>query len=283
MEAMPLDSTPYDNALPAASPAKPATDAGDNTRAALPFQRLQRDADDKGGSSGIYEVIIDQIKSLLRERHYAPGDKLPSERELSEQLGVNRNAIREAIRALTLMGVIQTRPQSGSQLSTNLEGMLRLPFEFLMLMLRPSYDELQELRELIEVYAAGRAAERRTDDDIARIEAALEGIRVGNEPENIGTHRGAPNRHFHRTVAAATQNRLLEYVLFCLLEARSDYIRGVVPSGTGRPERLQEHIDMLEAIRAGDAEAARAAMRADMRVARNVGQRLQNLSAVPKV
>lgn len=236
------------------------------------FKRLRRDESETGDGAvapAIYEEVIAQIKALLREGQYNPGDKLPSERELSERLGVNRNAVREAIRALTLLGVIQTRPQSGSHLSTQLEGMLRLPFEFLMLMLRPSYQEIQELRGLIEVYAAGRAAERRTDTDIRNIEAALQELYATNHQLNYG---GGPNRRFHRAVAAATHNRLLEYLLFCLLEARSTYIRSLSPTGTGRREQNHNHERLLLAIRQGDAAAARLAMQDDMGTAAQVGE-----------
>ncbi|MES2465499.1 MAG: FadR/GntR family transcriptional regulator [Armatimonadota bacterium] len=236
------------------------------------FKRLHREEAEAGSSlvpSVIYEKVIAQIKMLLREGRYSPGDKLPSERELSERLGVNRNAVREAIRALTLLGVIQTRPQSGSHLSTQVEGMLHLPFEFLMLMLRPSYQEIQELRGLIEVYAAGRAAERRTDEDIKNIEAALEELYATNHQLNYG---GGPNRRFHRAVAAATHNRLLEYLLFCLLEARSSYIHSLSPTGTGRREQNQHHERLLLAIRQKDAAAARAAMQDDMGTAAQVGE-----------
>ncbi|MBC8102105.1 MAG: FadR family transcriptional regulator [Cytophagales bacterium] len=240
------------------------------------FRRLHRDdAEPAPGepSPAIYQEVIAQIKRLLREGQYRPGDKLPSERELSERLGVNRNAIREAIRALTLMGVIQTRPQSGSHLSAQVEGMLRLPFEFLMLMLRPSYEEIQELRSLIEVYAAGRAARQRTEADLARIEAALDELRAVNPQPGDS---GGPNRRFHRAVAAATHNRLLEYVLFCLLEARSSYIRATASTGTGRPERNEAHERILEALRRRDPTSARRAMQEDMNSATRVGKILHS-------
>lgn len=240
------------------------------------FKRLHRDENEAGGAlvpPAIYEEVIAQIKALLREGKYQPGDKLPSERELSERLGVNRNAVREAIRALTLLGAIQTRPQSGSHFSTQLEGMLRLPFEFLMLMLRPSYGEIQELRGLIEVYAAGRAAERRTETDLVNIEAALQELYATNHQTN---HGGGPNRRFHRAVAAATHNRLLEYLLFCLLEARSSYIWSLSPTGTGRREKNQHHERLLDAIRRGDAAGAKSAMQDDMGTANRVGEILHS-------
>ena len=244
------------------------------------FKRLHREDTETDGAAppAIYEEVIAQIKALLREGQYLPGDKLPSERELSERLGVNRNAVREAIRALTLLGVIQTRPQSGSHLSAQVEGMLRLPFEFLMLMLRPTYQEIQELRGLIEVYAAGRAAERRTESDLANIEAALGELHATNHQINNG---GGPNRRFHRAIAAATHNRLLEYLLFCLLEARSSYIRSLSPTGTGRREQNQHHERLLDAVRRGDAAAAREAMQEDMGTATQVGEILTSTPPTP--
>ena len=146
--------------------------------------------------------------------------------------------------------------------------MLRLPFEFLMLMLRPTYEELQELRSLIEVYAAGRAAERRTEEDLERIAAALQVLYDAHE--QIGSD-GGPNRRFHRAVAAATHNRLLEYVLFCLLEARSSYIRTISPIGTGRRENNEHHKRLLEALRQRDVAGAQQAMQNDMAGAARVG------------
>jgi len=236
------------------------------------FRRLSREEDAPAAAPGapvIYEEVVAQIKALLRDGQYLPGDRLPSERELSERLGVNRNAVREAIRALTLLGVVQTRPQSGSMLSDRLEGMLRLPFEFLMLMLRPSYQDIQEMRSLIEVHAAGLAAERRTEADVEQIEAALEELKEASRELNS---TGPANRRFHRAVAAAAHNRLLEYVLFCLLEARSDYIRTVSPIGTGRREQNDNHERILDSIRSGDAAAARQAMQDDMQTAAQVGE-----------
>jgi DNA-binding FadR family transcriptional regulator len=73
-------------------------------------------------------------------------------------------------------------------------------------------------------------------------------------------------------VAAAAHNRLLEYVLFCLLEARSDYIRTVSPIGTGRREQNDNHERILDSIRSGDAAAARQAMQDDMQTAAQVGE-----------
>src|SRR5579862_3454018 len=125
----------------------------------------------------VCEDIIEQIKELVRSDHYGLGSKLPSERELAEQLGVSRPSVREALRTLAIMGVLETRHGSGTQVSESSQNILRAPFEFLMILDQPTLFELYETRALIEVFLAGRAAEQWTSADLEAIENALNEMR----------------------------------------------------------------------------------------------------------
>src|SRR5262245_44934190 len=127
--------------------------------------------------NSVVEEIIEQIKDLIHSERYAPSARLPSERDLAKQLKVSRPSVREALRTLTLMGVVDTRHGSGTQIAASSARVLKTPFEFLLSLDRPSMEELLEARELLEVFLAGRAAERRTQEDLGAIQRALDDMR----------------------------------------------------------------------------------------------------------
>src|ERR1043166_688775 len=159
--------------------------------------------------------IIDQIKALLRSRRCGANSELPSERELARTLGVSRHSVREALQTLSHMGLIDVRHGSGSRLASSTSNLLRTPFEFLVLFDKPSMDELLETRELLEVHLAGRAAERRTPDDLAAMEEALRDMEAS--PRDLPRLVGADVR-FHGGVAQAGHNRILGRVFTSLHE-----------------------------------------------------------------
>jgi len=122
------------------------------------------------------DKIIRQIRSLITTGELEPGDKLPPERKLSEKFGVGRSVVREAIRKLDFYGIVKTLPQSG----TVIEGMGIVALEGLITDVlnieETDFQSLVETRLLLEIESAGKAAERRTADDIIILENALQSI-----------------------------------------------------------------------------------------------------------
>jgi len=120
------------------------------------------------------DKIIRQIRSLITTGELEPGDKLPPERKLSEKFGVGRSVVREAIRKLDFYGIVKTLPQSG----TVIEGMGIVALEGLITDVlnieETDFQSLVETRLLLEIESAGKAAERRTADDIIILENALQ-------------------------------------------------------------------------------------------------------------
>jgi GntR family transcriptional repressor for pyruvate dehydrogenase complex len=117
--------------------------------------------------------IISQIRDLINYKNLEPGDKLPSERMLSEKFGVSRNYVRESIQKLEYYGLLKSIPQSGTFVADigaiALNGMV----DEILSLNDPSFKDLVETRILLELKAAGLAALRRTTDDLLNLETTL--------------------------------------------------------------------------------------------------------------
>src|SRR5881394_908631 len=98
--------------------------------------------------------VLGRLKPIL-----TAGSRLPSERELSRRLKVSRPSLREALRTLELMGVVDTRHGSGTQVADSGTNVLKAPLEFLFMLDQPSIADLNDTRALLEIHLAGRAAE----------------------------------------------------------------------------------------------------------------------------
>jgi len=225
-----------------------------------------------GGDAGIEAApretvcaaVIERIKTAVRDQDYKPGSRLPSERALAEQLGIIRPTIREALRTLTVLGVVEARQGSGTQISRSSANVLKTSFEFLMLLDQPTIFEMYETRELIEVHLAGRAAEYRTPDDLAVMENALDDMRRGIIDPSAMTD---PNVRFHQAVAAAARNAVLERIINCLHDGIRMCIEATRPGTPDPAGSYERHIAIYDAIRRQNPADARRAMTIHMAAA----------------
>ena len=124
------------------------------------------------------DKVADMMMETILSGRFQVGDRLPSERALGEQFGVSRTVVREAVRALVAKGVIEVRSGSGLRvIAVNADAVS----ESMNLYLRGGgldFGKVHEVRALLEVHLAGLAAERATDEDIARLRAAHDGMRA---------------------------------------------------------------------------------------------------------
>ena len=121
----------------------------------------------------VAEQVAQRILGLVKSGSLKPGDQLPSERELAASLQVSRPSVREAIRGLTILGVIRTRQGGGAYVSELDANVLLEPLHFFISLEESNIRELYDARMLIESNVASRAAEAISDADIARLEAIL--------------------------------------------------------------------------------------------------------------
>lgn len=105
-------------------------------------QKIQSDGFRAVQKVSVCEEIIEQVKTLVGNNHFGPGSRLPSERELAEHLSVSRPTLREALRTLAIMGVLQTQQGSGTQVADSSKDILKAPFEFLLILDQPSISEI---------------------------------------------------------------------------------------------------------------------------------------------
>jgi GntR family transcriptional regulator, transcriptional repressor for pyruvate dehydrogenase complex len=205
------------------------------------------------------DKVAGELLASITERGMRPGDKLPSERELGEQFGVSRTVVREAVRALAAKGVIDARTGSGLRVA---EVPATAVSESMSLYLRGraslDYAQIHEVRSMVEVEVAARAAERATAADIERLREVCE--RMAESLDDLEWVSQA-DVDFHRTLAELTHNEL--YVI--MLDSIGDVlleIRRATLGVTGRPLKgLRAHRKILRAVERHDPAAAREAMR----------------------
>ena len=208
--------------------------------------------------SRIYEHIVDQIHALIREGRWAPGDQIPPERELAERFRVSRTSVREALRALESVGLIEIRPGEGTFVREISVDALVEPLALVLLSQRAMIEELFEARRLLEPAIAGLAARRASKDEIQEMERTLE----AQAREIKRGHTGlAQDAAFHHAIGTAAHNRAITRIVHAVMDLLAQS-REESLSTPGRPTRSHEdHRRILAAIRAGDAAAAERAMR----------------------
>ncbi len=158
----------------------------------------------------VYEEIIGQIKKLIVDGKLQPGDKLLSERELSEKLNVSRASVREAFSALEMMGIISIRPGEGSFVrQVSFEGMLE-PLSFILQMEIEDIMQLLEVRKILEVETAALAALRATHEDLEDIHRAIISMKEELRRGEVGDTADA---RFHFAIAKAANNPILIKVM----------------------------------------------------------------------
>ncbi|GAB2800145.1 FadR/GntR family transcriptional regulator [Streptomyces daliensis] len=214
--------------------------------------------------SRLYEQVVAQLREHAEAAGLKRGDRLPSERELAERLGVSRASIKQAIVVLEVQGLVEIRHGGGTYLLKN--SLSAEPVATLVDRRRRLPDVL-DAREALEAKLAELAALRRTDEDLAGIDAALETMRAEVEGEEAGEEG---DRLFHAAVTAAAHSDLLAEFMREIAEQIAES-RHESLQQPGRPaQSLTQHTRIAEAIRAQDPDTAVAAMREHLETVRRV-------------
>ena len=212
----------------------------------------------------LYKQIADQIQGLIVARSLQPGDKLPSERELAEQLGISRTVVREAIRTLSVRGLVKVKPGCGTYVQAFSPEAAMASIELLLKLKHTpeSLGNLYEIRRMVEIEIAGLAAERATDEDCAALEAALGGMVANTEdPKAFTDHDLA----FHAALATATQNDLFSALLSPISNLWLDVILISYHAPGAAAEGVEYHREILDSIKQRHRERARRVMQAHIR------------------
>jgi GntR family transcriptional regulator, transcriptional repressor for pyruvate dehydrogenase complex len=203
------------------------------------------------------EEVVTQVREMIQNGKLRPGDRLPPERELARQLGISRASLRPGLHFLAAIGVLISRHGSGTYIAAGPPALDSEPLSMLAALHGFTTEKMFEARRLVEVAVAGLAAEHATDEQLRLMaEEVTETYAALNNPQEYLVH----DFGFHRAVAAASGNPILasfmEMVADILYQRRCKTI--------GRSRDLKESVEMhrkiYRAIRARNADAARAAM-----------------------
>ena len=202
--------------------------------------------------SVLADQVIAQLRNQITSGEWPVGARIPTESELVEQLGVARNTVREAVRALAHNGLLDIRQGSGTYVvaTSELAGVMQRRFA--------SADprHLAELRSTLESSAARLAAARRTERDLRQLDTLME-RREATWAAGDAEAFVAADATLHLAVVAASHNDVLSELYADLNDLLRDYLRTDVGSEL-RPEDHVDHARLIEAIRAGDADTAAA-------------------------
>lgn len=209
----------------------------------------------------LYEQVKEALVQRIKDGIYQPSERLPSEKELSQEFQVSRSCTREAMKSLCLSGLVQTTSGKGSYIRSNAKNIIKnnqLPLDFSD---NNSLMELMELRKMIEPQAAALATERASEEQISEMRQLIDELK---QKVNSGASWAITGFEIHSLVARMTRNHLLMHVLDSIsdkLQSSRDYLyRKESKAYQAVSQDLQEHEDIYQAIRARDAERAQEVM-----------------------
>lgn len=224
--------------------------------ASVPFKEIKR--------SRLYEEIADQIKGAILTGRIKPGERLPSERELSETFNVGRPAIREALRSLSAMGLIEvTMGKKGSTVKEidigHYLAAIREQLSWLIKTDKKGLQELWEVRKYIELGIAHAAATNATRNEIRKMELLID--KMEGSSEDTRKYFGLAVQ-FHQTLAQASKNRIF-YIIWgmfedILMKGYLPIIDELLPKGINK--LLEANRLLLKAVKSKDPEEINRAM-----------------------
>jgi len=210
------------------------------------------------------DVVVQSIKSMITRGELKAGSRLPVEKDLAEGLRVSRGSLREGVRALCIMGVLETRQGDGTYVTSLDSQLLLAPMAFMVDLQSPEHrNDLHTVRRVLESETAARAALRISDDELAAAGAILSGVREVVFTSPVTDHETviSADLAFHRVIAKASDNGALAALVDALADrtmlARRTF--GVQHEGQVRTA-FREHEGILAALVAHDPDRARLLM-----------------------
>ena len=218
----------------------------------------------KNDSQSVQKNIISKIRDLINYKNLEPGDKLPSERMLSEKFEVSRNNVREAIQKLEFYGLLQSIPQSGTFVANigviALNGMI----EDILRLEDPDFKSLVETRILLELKTVRLAALRRTEDDLEHLKNTLDAY---NEKVLKGEDAVQEDLLFHLAIAKASGNSTMNTIMLTITpQIITNFEKYHVCDKNQAILGIKEHENIYKAIKAQDPKLAKEKMKIHFKI-----------------
>ncbi|WP_420399236.1 FadR/GntR family transcriptional regulator [Flagellimonas sp.] len=218
----------------------------------------------KSENREVQKEIISKLRDLISYKNLEPGDKLPSERMLSEKFGVSRSNVREVIQKLEFFGILKSRPQSGTFIADIGQIAMSGMMADILRLEDPDFKSLVETRILLELKTVRLAALRRTDEDLAKMREALDAYKkkVLNGQDAV-----QEDLLFHLAIAQASKNSSMNtFMLIITPEIITNFEKYHVCDANLSFQGIQEHEDIYEAIKEQDPKKAKEKMKTHFRI-----------------
>lgn len=217
---------------------------------------------------GLLRKIVDQVKQNIASGNLKKGDKLPSERQMSEMFGLSRATIREAIKALNTLGIIECSHGSGNYISSNLSNSLTEPLSIMFMLEGGHPGHTLELRRAIEFAAAGSAARNIEETELAHLRALCDCIEASTDENEKARY----DFQFHREIARASGNPLLIVLLNAVETLISEHVhdaRASILKDSSKEDIInRQHRDIVDALSRSSPEEAEKAVLAHIELIR---------------
>jgi len=211
------------------------------------------------------DQIVQQLETMILEGSFKPGDRLPPERQLAEQLGVSRPSLREAIQKLAARGLVSARLGGGTYVTGRLDSGFADPWQEMLGKHPELHRDVLEFRRMLEGTVAQMAAERATESDLERIGALFEQMESAHRLQRLDL-TSQVDVQFHQALADAAHNVLFTHLstnLLTMLHSHvHDNIANLFAVGTVSEQLLDQHRAVWLAVKARQGAQARAAAEA---------------------
>lgn len=212
---------------------------------------------EKIGNGSVVEAVLKQIKDSIMNDELKPGEKIHTEVELIEQLGVGRNSVREAIKMLVAIGVLEVRRGQGTFVATTIKPTFLDPLVFSLIIEPKSNKNLYELRYLFDSMVMYNVLTKATVDDCARLEnCILEAKNVydahlRDEDYDFFVEK---DLEFHEMLLELTDNPLIIRIGQTILGLFPEYIKRSIKQEHGIERSIMNHLNIIETIRNKDTQ-----------------------------
>lgn len=209
--------------------------------------------------STLSEQVAAQVLDMISRGRWTAGQKLPSETELCRSLGVGRSTLREALKSLAFVGMVQMRAGEGTFVADGPSKFLNQVFQRGLLNSEKDVMDLAEARIILETHLVTLCAQRGTEEDFRNLQALVKSMR---NPNNIASEIFLQmDVEFHFAIATASHNRVLGELLRTVRGLLREYIFKSQQVPGSAEIAYDQHVKIVEAVTSRDARKARAAMR----------------------
>lgn len=214
------------------------------------FGTLQKDS--------LSQKIVDRLLSLIKEKQLKPGDRLPPERELAVSMGVSRPSLREALRALSIMNIIENRQGSGTYITSLEPDRLVEHLDFIIALNDQSFLDLFQARKILEVGLVSLAAQNIREDELSALKLCL--AKTAHEIDDPEIFLQC-DLEMHQSIIDAARNQILSLFMKSINDLNIASRRRTGESRKLREQTLKDHRVILTALQAHNANLAAQAMR----------------------